>query len=151
MDIDVGCCVGDSLFAPLDSVTVRKVSEDEQEGSKDLAYLRLLLPMQYVLDDIQDPQLVQECRLAAQEVRLQSCSIRLLAYATVLRKQSRHLEALQLLSCVISCVKRVLWYDCSAAGGLACVAAGNVTLGDRSPPTSVHRGCPKDRKQCETD
>lgn len=74
-----GCCAGDSLFAPLDSVTVHKRSVEEgEECSQDLTYLRLLLPMQYVLDDIQDPQLVQECILSAIEVRFRPCSRKLL-------------------------------------------------------------------------
>jgi hypothetical protein len=62
-------CAGDSLFAPLNATTVCKRSVEGEDSSQDLAFLRLLLPMQYVLDDIRDPQLVRDCRLAAEEVR----------------------------------------------------------------------------------
>lgn len=58
---------GDSLFTPLNSTTVNKPVPEREDSQQDLVYLRLLLPMQYVLDDIEDPELVQECRQAVQE------------------------------------------------------------------------------------
>jgi hypothetical protein len=59
---------GDSVFAPLHTITVHGGAMHNADDQ--LACLRVYLPIKYVLESAQDPNLVLECQRAATEVRI---------------------------------------------------------------------------------